>query len=585
MRVLLTPLGLGLAHFALALFSLIAARWSNGLAVIWLPNALLTAYLLLTPRRLWQRGCLVVFVSGALANGLGGAPIPLALLFGLTNALEPLAIALLTLAGRRSMDFERVGDLVRFVATAGLACAASGFLAAGAGTLFSAEFHDSWLSWFLSSFLGIVTVTPLLVIAEREIRLGLVTRRSLGELAGLMALVGAGAAASGLLPWPMLFLTYPPTVLATFRMRAFGAVCATLVIALISVSTIVLGLRPSVLAVVSISQQMIVLQAFLFTILLTTLPIAAILSERDQVARSLGEREAQLASIVDAVSDVIFRTDDQGRWTYLNPAWEQLTGQAVEEAIGRSVLDNVVDEDRSELKDRLRGLTLGLFESVRHQFRFRNASGEHRWGEVQAHRLIGPAGEMVGSAGIIVDISDRLALAAMTEDARRRAERDAEAALLLAATDELTGVASRRAFLAVLDQQLADGEPLAIALFDIDHFKQVNDRYGHSVGDEVLQRVAALAENSIRDRDVVGRLGGEEFAVLMPGANIDQAAAIGERLRKACAEAFHPPGIPVTVSVGVAVGTGGDAANLLREVDAALYRAKFDGRNCLRLAA
>lgn len=585
MRVFLTPLGLGLAHFTLALFCLIAARWSNGLAVIWLPNALLAAYLLLTPRSRWRRGCLAVLVSGVCANAIGGAPLPLALLFGLTNAVEPLVIAGIVLSGRRSMIFERVGDLIRFVAAAGLACATSGVMAAAAGTAFGAVFTETWLSWFLSSFLGMVTVTPLLVIAEREIRLGLVTKRSLAELAGLMALVGVGAVMSGMLPWPMLFLTYPPTVLATFRMRAFGAACATLMIALIGVSTIMLELRPTVLATVSISQQMIVLQLFLFTILLTTLPIAAILSERDHVSRSLGEREAQLASIVDAVNDVIFRTDDQGRWTYLNPAWEQLTGQAVEEAIGRSVLDNVVEDDRDEVKDRLRGLTLGLFDSVRHQFRFRNASGEHRWGEVQAHRLVRPDGGMIGAAGIIMDISDRLALAAMAEDARRRAERNAEAAMLLAATDELTGVASRRAFLAVLDQQLADGKALAIAIFDIDHFKQVNDRYGHSVGDEVLQRVAALAESSVRDRDVVGRLGGEEFAVLMPGANIEQAAAIGERLRKQCAEAFHPPGIPVTVSVGVASATSADAAALLREADAALYRAKFDGRNCLRLAA
>jgi diguanylate cyclase (GGDEF)-like protein len=138
----------------------------------------------------------------------------------------------------------------------------------------------------------------------------------------------------------------------------------------------------------------------------------------------------------------------------------------------------------------------------------------------------------------------------------------------------------------VLDQHLEAGQALAIALFDIDHFKQVNDRYGHAVGDEVLQRVAALAEGAVRDRDVVGRLGGEEFAVLMPGASLDAAARIGERLRKTCAEAFHPPGIPVTVSVGVsAVEGAATASDLLREADMALYRAKFDGRNCLRLAA
>jgi diguanylate cyclase (GGDEF)-like protein/PAS domain S-box-containing protein len=586
-RALATPLGLGLAHFAAALTSLIVARWSNGLAAIWLPNAFLVAYLILQPRERWPAACLAVWASGAAANWLGGAPIALAAMFGLTNALEPLIVVSLIAAERRSSNFERVDDLLRFAAAAAVASSAAATIASAATSVLSyARFAEVWPDWFFASFLGLVTVTPLLLIGSREFGRGLVTRRTLLELAGLMGLVAAGALGALMLRWPMMFIAYPPVVLATFRLRAFGAASATLVIALIGVASIVLGLRPAVLAEISISQQMVVLQAFLLTILLTTLPIAAILSQRDQVSNSLAEREAQLASIVDAVNDVIFRTDVQGRWTYLNPAWEALTGQAVEEAIGRSVLENVVEEDRAELSERMRGLTLGLFDSVRHQFRFRNASGEHRWGEVQSHRLLASNGEMIGAAGIIVDISDRLALAAMADDARRRAERDAEAAMLLASTDELTGVASRRAFLAVLDQHLEAGQALAIALFDIDHFKQVNDRYGHAVGDEVLQRVAALAEGAVRDRDVVGRLGGEEFAVLMPGASLDAAARIGERLRRTCAEAFHPPGIPVTVSVGVSAAEGAaTASELLREADMALYRAKFDGRNCLRLAA
>jgi diguanylate cyclase (GGDEF)-like protein len=157
---------------------------------------------------------------------------------------------------------------------------------------------------------------------------------------------------------------------------------------------------------------------------------------------------------------------------------------------------------------------------------------------------------------------------------------------MLAATDELTGVASRRAFLAMLDQLLAQAEPLAVALFDIDHFKLVNDRHGHAIGDDVLRRIAAIAENCVRDGDMVGRLGGEEFAVLMPGSSLNQAAAVGERLRKACAEAFHPPGMMVTISVGVAAANAAStSATLLRDADAALYRAKYEGRNCLRMAA
>jgi diguanylate cyclase (GGDEF)-like protein/PAS domain S-box-containing protein len=586
LRVLLTPLGLGLVHFAAAMASLAAARWANGLAAIWLPNAVLVAYLFMTPRERWPAAFGVVFLSGFAANALAGAPPELALLFGVLNVLEAILIVALLGAGRRSLDVERVGDLLRFVLACAAGAAASALVAAAATIFYGSAFGDVWTSWFLSTFLGLVTVTPLLLIAAQEMRLAQVKSATLAELGWLLALAAGGAVAALALPWPMMFLAYPPVVLATFRLRAFGAAATTLLVALVGVMFIVRGSRPEVIAALSIGEQMILLQAFLFTTLLTTLPLAAILSQRDRMSRSLAEREAQIASIVDAVSDVIFRTDAEGRWAYLNPAWEQMSGQAVEEAIGRPVLENVVEEDRPELQERLRGLTLGLFDSVRHQFRFRNASGEHRWGEVQAHRLVGGDGAMIGSAGIIVDISDRLALAAMAEDARRRAERDAEAALLLAATDELTGVASRRAFLAVLDQHLADGEAVAIAIFDLDHFKLVNDRYGHAVGDEVLQRVSALAENSVRDRDLVGRLGGEEFALLMPGARLEQAAVIGERLRRACAEAFHPPGIPVTISIGVAASSqGSSSAVLLREADAALYRAKYEGRNCMRLAA
>jgi len=121
-------------------------------------------------------------------------------------------------------------------------------------------------------------------------------------------------------------------------------------------------------------------------------------------------------------------------------------------------------------------------------------------------------------------------------------------------------------------------------VFDIDHFKRVNDRYGHAVGDDVLKRVAALASGCVRERDLIGRLGGEEFAILMPHASIAQAGTVAERLRNACATADAE--IPVTVSVGVAAASAASTtASLLKDADVALYRAKADGRNCLRLAA
>ena len=581
------PVIVTLSHFIIACGSLTLARWSNGLAAIWLPNAVLLAYLLLTPRSKWLAPTIGVMVSGTIANTIGGAPLPLGLAFGVSNGLEPLIIAWLLGAGRRDLDLERIGDLGRFVAALvfvdlGSATYAS-IISAG---FYGADFGEVWISWFSSSFLGLAILTPLLLIGAKQLRAPRLTGRDWREGVSVLALVAAfGAIALFQSRWPLYFTVLPSVLVATFRLRAIGAAASVLLLAAMGTAAVASGYGPVVAGESSFGERLILLQLFLAVAILTAMPVAALLSQRDRFAGTLAAREAQLASIVDAVSDVIFRTDTEGRWTYLNPAWEQLTGYAVEESIGRPVTDQVVEEDKDELRERMRGFNSGLFDSLRHQFRFRHESGDYRWGEVQARRLHDADGQMIGAAGIIVDISDRLAVAAMAEDARKRAEKEAEAALLLAATDELTGVASRRAFLTVFDQYSASGEHLAVALFDIDHFKQVNDRYGHPVGDEVLRRIAALAEGCIRDRDLVGRLGGEEFAVLMPGASLDQAVAVGERLRRACQDAEHPHGISVTISLGVAAGEGRDASFLLREADAALYRAKFEGRNCLRLAA
>src|SRR5271156_6760805 len=162
--------------------------------------------------------------------------------------------------------------------------------------------------------------------------------------------------------------------------------------------------------------------------------------------------------------------------------------------------------------------------------------------------------------------------------------------LSLALTDELTGLYNRRYLLAHLDELIArvsrDGLDAAVLLVDIDHFKQVNDTYGHAAGDDVLRELAARATNTVRNVDLVARLGGEEFAVVMPETGPAIAAAVGERLRLAIANepftirASHER-LPITVSVGIAnvIPGGDDRDRLLKRADDALYRAKADGRN------
>ncbi|HEY4581320.1 MAG TPA: tetratricopeptide repeat-containing diguanylate cyclase [Lysobacter sp.] len=162
---------------------------------------------------------------------------------------------------------------------------------------------------------------------------------------------------------------------------------------------------------------------------------------------------------------------------------------------------------------------------------------------------------------------------------------------VLAMTDALTGVADRRRIELLGAQALADarvdGRPLSVIAFDIDGFKSINDTYGHPVGDQVIARVAGACQRTLRQADEIGRMGGEEFLVLLPDSDIDSAGQIAERLRAGVeALAFDDvaPGLRVTISLGATALAPADdgLARLLARADKALYQAKGAGRNCIR---
>jgi diguanylate cyclase (GGDEF)-like protein len=171
---------------------------------------------------------------------------------------------------------------------------------------------------------------------------------------------------------------------------------------------------------------------------------------------------------------------------------------------------------------------------------------------------------------------------------RRVAERLASVELL-ATTDQLTGVMNRPACLQSLDAEITRASrhdrSLAVALVDIDHFKKVNDTYGHAAGDIVLHHVAQLLKNSLRTTDIVGRYGGEEFLVALPETEVDGATEVAEKLRRLVGGSAIglPDGgdLTVTVSVGLAVGVGRalGLAQITRDADGALYAAKAMGRD------
>ncbi len=182
-------------------------------------------------------------------------------------------------------------------------------------------------------------------------------------------------------------------------------------------------------------------------------------------------------------------------------------------------------------------------------------------------------GAAVGLLHVIAQVKEQAAEARLTATAMEH----------LANTDDLTGIANRRQLQDVLDRQVsraAEDAPLAVILLDIDHFKVVNDTYGHHVGDTVLQRTAEVLSAQMRPSSLLGRWGGEEFLVIAPMTTSAQALVLAERCRASLAAAAFPVVGTITASLGVATHVPGETAwSLMRRVDRAMYRAKTQGRD------
>ncbi len=210
---------------------------------------------------------------------------------------------------------------------------------------------------------------------------------------------------------------------------------------------------------------------------------------------------------------------------------------------------------------------------------------------MQLSNLRGRDGNVHQVVAVVRDVTEEKSRVRELKFSRAAAIRDASKARKLAETDALTGLANRRKVMDELDRQIMrvrnNERPLVLLVFDIDHFKNVNDTYGHSVGDEVLKRVANIAAEHARDGDLIGRIGGEEFVWIIPGGIEMSGRQMSERLRQAIESESAVEGVsPVTISIGLAELLPGETSlSLLARADKALYAAKHAGRNQVRLAA
>jgi diguanylate cyclase (GGDEF)-like protein len=153
----------------------------------------------------------------------------------------------------------------------------------------------------------------------------------------------------------------------------------------------------------------------------------------------------------------------------------------------------------------------------------------------------------------------------------------------LAETDGLTGLANRRTFETTLERELSrsarSGEPVTLVMVDVDHFKKLNDTYGHQAGDEVLERVAAVLASACRDFDTAARYGGEEFAVILPACSSSESLVVAERLRESIAAIETVTAVTASAGVATFPAHGADPEGLIKAADEALYESKRAGRN------
>lgn len=293
-----------------------------------------------------------------------------------------------------------------------------------------------------------------------------------------------------------------------------------------------------------------------------------------EIYRSFFEHMFDAAFLVDAACTI----------ENVNQAAEALTGYDRDRLIGQPLAmllpPNVASEHADYVMDYLgRGGVSNVLQKAR-QFSIVDAAGDELPIELKAFEMA-DVGEEVRFGAMMRDMREQL---------RLRKDREAmfDRLARLALTDELTNLPNRRAFMEVLDRELAqaarDGHPASVAVVDIDHFKRVNDTYGHAAGDQVLRQVGESFTANLRGGDTVGRLGGEEFGILLPRDGLDVALAVLERLAASLRATPMQIGgaepIYVTVSAGIAKLDGdGSSRDALEAADRAMYRAKIMGRD------
>lgn len=299
--------------------------------------------------------------------------------------------------------------------------------------------------------------------------------------------------------------------------------------------------------------------------------------------RALRQRERQLTVLMDNLPGMAYRCLNDERWTmlFVSGGCERLTGYSPDELINNRLVSyaDLIDASTDEQAAEEVNIAVRKGTSFSVEYAITRKDGRKVWVWERGCGVQQDDGTML-LEGVVLDITDRKALETELEE--------------LATRDPLTGLLNRRQFSRVLEEELERAKryerPMALVWIDFDHFKEVNDSWGHAAGDAVLCSVSRTLQDSVRSVDAIGRFGGEEFVIVLPEMDVDEARDTAERLRQ---KVSHKPimldsghSVPLTISIGVAVFPmhGHSVDTLCGAADKAMYQAKMRGRNCVVMA-
>ncbi|MEI7543205.1 MAG: diguanylate cyclase [Mycobacteriaceae bacterium] len=301
------------------------------------------------------------------------------------------------------------------------------------------------------------------------------------------------------------------------------------------------------------------------------------ITELHEAETKLMHSEKRSRLLAENAWEVIWTMDLDGKVTYINPAVERMRGISPEEAMRQTIEEINPPESAARVGEYFQQVFTAIQAGTepptfRGEMEYYRKDGSIMTGELNVLPHRDATGQVVELIGVTRDISERKEFEAELRN--------------LAVTDTLTGVWNRRHGENLLADDLSarrPGQALSLLMLDIDHFKAINDTFGHQAGDHVLIEIASRVRRSLRGNDVVSRWGGEEFVVLLRDCALPDALAVAEEIRAAIAEVPFGTLGTCTVSIGAAeFRANEDLKSWLGRADQALYRAKQDGRNEIR---